>query len=65
MMTNQNDTFDILEGVNKNKGQQYFLALPSQEQVQNTVFPVGKLTKPEVRKIAQKVNLPNCKKKGS
>ncbi|MDR1891120.1 MAG: tRNA 2-thiouridine(34) synthase MnmA [Puniceicoccales bacterium] len=65
VVTNENGTANILEGVDKNKDQSYFLALLSQEQVQNTIFPVGELTKPEVRKIAEKANLPNCKKKDS
>ncbi|MDR2778801.1 MAG: tRNA 2-thiouridine(34) synthase MnmA [Puniceicoccales bacterium] len=65
VITNENDTVDILEGVDKNKDQSYFLAMLSQEQIRNTLFPVGELTKPEVRKIAEKANLPNCKKKDS
>ncbi|MDR2628653.1 MAG: tRNA 2-thiouridine(34) synthase MnmA [Puniceicoccales bacterium] len=64
-VTNGDGTVDILEGVDKNKDQSYFLALLSQEQIRNTLFPVGELTKPEVRKIAEKANLPNCKKKDS
>jgi tRNA-specific 2-thiouridylase len=55
----------VLEGVDKNKDQSYFLAMLSKEQVQNVEFPVGILTKPEVRQIAETAGLPNCKKKDS
>jgi tRNA-specific 2-thiouridylase len=65
VITIEDGTIDILEGVDKNKDQSYFLALLSQEQIRNTLFPVGELTKPEVRKMAEKANLPNCKKKDS
>ena len=55
----------ILEGVDKNKDQTYFLALMRPEQVERALFPVGSLTKPELRKIAENADLPNAKKKDS
>jgi tRNA-specific 2-thiouridylase len=39
----------LLEGVDKNKDQSYFLALLSQEQLRDARFPIGHLTKPELR----------------
>ncbi|MDR1432981.1 MAG: tRNA 2-thiouridine(34) synthase MnmA [Puniceicoccales bacterium] len=62
---NSDGTVDILEGADKNKDQSYFLAMLSQEQIKNTLFPVGALNKPEVRKLAAAAALPNYKKKDS
>jgi len=55
----------VYEGVDKNKDQSYFLALVTGRQMDNAVFPVGHLAKPEVRELAKKVNLPNAGKKDS
>ncbi len=55
----------IARGVDNNKDQSYFLALMRQEQIARAVFPVGKLTKPQVRDIARRFRLPNAEKKDS
>jgi len=55
----------ILEGVDNNKDQSYFLALMQSDQVARAQFPVGNLAKPELRKIAEKAGLPNANKKDS
>ena len=55
----------LWEGVDKNKDQSYFLALLSPEQLQDARFPLGDLTKPEVRAIAREANLPTADKKDS
>ena len=52
-LKNSDDSVDIFEGIDKNKDQSYFLAMLSQEQVRNVIFPVGNLTKPDVREIAK------------
>lgn len=57
--------FNLLEGIDKNKDQSYFLALIKQHQLANALFPVGELSKPEVRALAEKHNLPNAAKKDS
>lgn len=49
----------------ENKDQSYFLAMLSQEQLAKSIFPLGNLKKPEVRKIAQKNNLITAEKKDS
>ena len=46
----------LLAGVDGNKDQSYFLCQLSQEQLSRTLFPIGELTKPEVRKIASENN---------
>ena len=55
----------ILEGVDPNKDQSYFLCQLSQEQLGKALFPIGHLTKPEVRKIASLADLPSADKKDS
>lgn len=61
----QNGKFDILEGVDKNKDQSYFLALVAQAQIQKALFPLGNLHKQDVRAIAKKYHLPVATKKDS
>lgn len=56
---------NLLEGLDKNKDQTYFLALLQQEQIRRALFPVGELNKPRVREIALEQKLPNATKKDS
>ncbi len=53
-------TTRLLRGVDPVKDQTYFLCRLSQEQVARCVFPIGDLGKDEVRRLAQKINLPNA-----
>lgn len=62
---NEDGEVALLEGVDKNKDQSYFLALLRQEQIRAAVFPVGGMCKPEVRAHAQKLRLPTAAKKDS
>jgi tRNA-specific 2-thiouridylase len=55
----------LLEGLDKNKDQSYFLALLSQEQLRFARFPIGHLTKPELRRLAADARLPTAAKKDS
>ncbi len=55
----------LLRGVDTNKDQSYFLYMLHQPQLQKAIFPVGGKTKQEVRSLAEKYNLPVCKKKDS
>lgn len=63
--SNTDGTFDLLRGVDDNKDQSYFLALVNQRQLSCARFPVGELRKPEVRALADELDLPNAKKKDS
>lgn len=56
---------ELLRGVDPTKDQSYFLHRLTQEQVSKVIFPVGELLKTEVRRIAEKIGLPNAKKKDS
>ena len=55
----------ILEGVDPNKDQSYFLCQLTQEQLGRALFPIGHLTKPEVRELARQADLPSADKKDS
>ncbi len=59
------ETYQLLAGVDSNKDQSYFLCQLSQEQLSKTLFPIGELTKPEVRKLAAENNLITADKKDS
>ncbi len=52
----ENNRYYIREGVDKTKDQSYFLWSLSQENLARTIFPLGELTKKEVRNIAKKNN---------
>jgi len=60
-----NTTFQLLAGKDSNKDQSYFLCQLSQEQLAKSLFPIGELTKPEVREIATKMELVTAEKKDS
>jgi tRNA-specific 2-thiouridylase len=49
----------------KIKDQTYFLSQLSQAQLQKALFPIGKYPKEEVRKLAEKFQLPNARRKDS
>lgn len=58
-------SYRLLAGADKNKDQSYFLCQLSQEQLRYAMFPIGELTKPEVRRIAKEAGLPSADKKDS
>lgn len=62
-------TFDeqpqLLRGLDGNKDQSYFLYTLSSAQVAKSLFPVGELEKPEVRRIAEQLELVTANKKDS
>lgn len=55
----------LLRGLDDNKDQSYFLYTLSQQQIAQSLFPVGELTKPEVRRIAEQLQLVTANKKDS
>src|SRR5262249_52248074 len=54
--------WQLLRGRDRRKDQSYFLFGLTQSQLSKTVFPLGELTKPEVREIARKAGLPTYNK---
>ena len=63
--TNEDGTFSLLSGLDKNKDQSYFLCQISQEQLSKALFPIGNLEKSEVRRIAAEQGLLTAEKKDS
>ena len=57
--------YRLLAGKDNNKDQSYFLCQLSQGQLAKSLFPIGELTKPEVRKIAKEQGLVTADKKDS
>lgn len=55
----------LYKAYDKNKDQSYFLGQITSEQLSHCLFPLASFTKPEVRKIAQDLNLEVAKKKDS
>jgi tRNA-uridine 2-sulfurtransferase len=51
----------LARGVDPAKDQSYFLYRMTQEHLGRTLFPVGELTKPEVRRIAEELGLPTAR----
>lgn len=61
----QNGKVELLRGLDKNKDQSYFLYTLSEAQISKSLFPVGELEKPQVRKIAEQLELVTATKKDS
>jgi len=59
------DEVKLLQAVDDNKDQTYFLHQLNQNQLKHTMFPIGEYTKDEVRKLADKFDLPTAKKEES
>jgi len=57
--------FRLLAGKDNNKDQSYFLCQLNQYQLSKALFPIGALTKPEVRQMAKKLDLITAEKKDS
>lgn len=55
----------LVEAVDKNKDQSYFLSFIKPEVFSRVLFPIGEYTKPQVRELARKFELPNAERKDS
>ncbi|MBE5788001.1 MAG: tRNA 2-thiouridine(34) synthase MnmA [Clostridiales bacterium] len=60
-----NEEGHLLRGLDPNKDQSYFLYMIHEAQLKKSIFPVGHLTKGQVREIAEKEGLPVSAKKDS
>ena len=59
------EVYRLLAGKDNNKDQSYFLCQLNQNQLSKALFPIGELTKPEVREIAREIGLVTADKKDS
>lgn len=59
------DGAELLRAVDENKDQTYFLYRISEDAIKHTLFPVGGMKKPEVKKLAEEHGLHNAYKKES
>src|ERR1700747_1602978 len=57
--------WELLRALDDSKDQSYFLWGLSQDQLSRSDFPLGELTKEEVRALARRANLPVAEKPGS
>lgn len=57
--------YRLLKAADTNKDQTYFLHALGQHQLEKAWFPLGELTKPEVRRLAQQAGFANAGKKDS
>jgi len=62
---NGKEIYQLLAGKDNNKDQSYFLCQLNQNQLSKALFPIGELTKPEVREIAKELGLVTAEKKDS
>ncbi len=60
-----NDQLTMLKGIDENKDQTYFLYTLQQHQLEKSLFPIGELEKPEVRKLAEQAGFDTATKKDS
>ncbi|GMO50862.1 MAG: tRNA 2-thiouridine(34) synthase MnmA [Termitinemataceae bacterium] len=65
LIEKQNERYYLKKSVDKKKDQSYVLYTMTQEQLGEIIFPLGNLTKDEVRLIAAEQNFINAKKKDS
>ena len=63
--TDKKIIYRLLAGIDKHKDQSYFLCQVNQEQLATALFPIGNLTKPEVRQLADKLGLATAQTKAS
>ncbi len=57
--------YRLLAGSDRNKDQSYFLCQLTQEQLSYSLFPLGEVEKPQVRRLASGLHLPTATRKDS
>ncbi len=60
-----NGNSQLLRGIDSNKDQSYFLYTLSHQQLAHSLFPIGDLEKPQVRRIAEQLKIVTAQKKDS
>ena len=64
-ITNKNDTFKLLKGLDNSKDQSYVLYGMGQNELGHTLLPVGWHTKEQIRQMASEADFPNAQKPDS
>jgi tRNA-specific 2-thiouridylase len=64
-VAHRDGAYRLLRAVDGNKDQTYFLHQLNQDQLRYAMFPLGRLTKPQVRRLAAEAGLPTATKKDS
>ena len=64
-ISHENGKTTLMTAVDEQKDQSYFLSELSCSQLEKAIFPLGELTKPEVRKLAEEAGLVSAEKKDS
>jgi tRNA-specific 2-thiouridylase len=64
-VSNDENQFYLLKGLDENKDQSYFLYTLGQHQLKHSLFPIGDIAKPEVRRLAEQSGFANHAKKDS
>lgn len=64
-VSEDNNEYSLLKGLDANKEQSYFLYTLGQQQLSRTLFPIGHLQKSEIRTLAKNAGFTNHKKKDS
>lgn len=65
VIVNGKTYYKLLAGLDPNKDQSYFLCQLNQGQLEKSLFPIGHLHKPEVRRIATELSLASADRKDS
>ena len=65
LIPDENGKLRLLKGIDPKKDQSYVLHFLGQSDLEKTLFPVGGFTKPQVREMAKKMNLPVAEKPDS
>lgn len=60
-----NENGELFKGIDTNKDQSYFLYMLKTAQLKKAIFPVGDMTKVQVRQLAEKFGVPVSNKKDS
>ena len=64
-LARRGETWHLLKGIDDGKDQSYFLHTLTQAQLAGSLFPLGGMRKPEVRRLAREAGLPCSDKKDS
>lgn len=64
-LINGKEVYRLLAGIDQNKDQSYFLCQLTQNQLSKALFPIGELTKPQVRALAHEAGVVTADKKDS